>query len=178
MARTNKTQFAILGCLSIKPMTAYDIKQFMSKTTAYFWTEREGQLYPTLAELQEKKLVMYSEKEAEKIGFKKIYEITKRGYEHLETWLAHPVETQVYRNELLLKLFFGNHQAKESNLHLLRTALIELQQSLSLLKAIHTEHVSSQRKIYTEIVIDYGITLLEAEIGWCKKSMILLENHK
>lgn len=50
MARENKTQYAILGCLLIKPMTAYEIKQFMNQYTNHFWTEREGQLYPTFGQ--------------------------------------------------------------------------------------------------------------------------------
>lgn len=177
MARVNKTQFAILGCLSLRPMTAYDMKQFMSRTTRYFWTEREGQLYPTLAELQEKDLVTYKVQEAAKAGLKKIYQITDQGSEHLKTWLAQAIEPQVYRNELLLKLFFGDHQTAKNNSHLLHTHLIELQESLSILKTIHTFHVDNHRKIYVDITIDYGMTLIQAEIDWCKKSIALLEGH-
>jgi PadR family transcriptional regulator AphA len=177
MARVNKSQYAILGCLSLRPMTAYDIKKFMDRTTGYFWTEREGQLYPTLKELEQKKLVTSKEKEALKIGFKKIYSITQRGREHLKIWLAKPVETQVYRNELLLKLFFGNNQEIENNLRLLKGSLIELEQSIGMIKVINTAQVGSQRKIYPDIVIDYGLMLLEAEIAWCKKSIHLLERQ-
>jgi len=175
MARINKTQYAVLGCLSIRAMSAYDIKQFMAKTTAYFWTEREGQLYPTLTELQDKNLVTCREEEAAKVGLKKIYQITSHGHAHLEAWLAQTVEQQVYRNELLLKLFFGNNQNKKNNLHLLQDHLIELQKSLSILQVIKTQHVNNERKIYVDITLDYGLTLISAEIDWCKKSIILLE---
>lgn len=175
MARINKTQYAILGCLSIKPMTAYDIKHFMAKTTAYFWTEREGQLYPTLNELTEKQFVTFAEQEAAKVGTKKIYQITRQGQDYLQTWLAQPVEPQVYRNELLLKLFFGNHQSKDNNLTLLKTSLAELQHSLTLLEAIELVHASHPRKLFQKITLDYGITLLQAEMAWCRQSIALLE---
>lgn len=78
MARENKTQYAILGCLLIKPMTAYEIKQFMNQYTNHFWTEREGQLYPTFRQLLQDGLVEFTEEVAQKDGTKKLYCITDR----------------------------------------------------------------------------------------------------
>jgi PadR family transcriptional regulator AphA len=177
MARINKTRYAVLGCLAIHPMTAYDIKQFMGRSTSFFWTESEGQLYPTLTQLAEENFVQYTEEAAEKRGTKKIYQITDKGLEYLHLWLAQPIEVQIYRNELLLKLFFGNNQNTVNNINHLQTSIPELTSTLNLLKNIKTNLMTSDRSLYIEITLDYGISLIEAELAWCHKSIELLKNR-
>ena len=39
---TSKTPYAILGMLSIEPMSGYDIRQIMRNSTANFWSESDG----------------------------------------------------------------------------------------------------------------------------------------
>lgn len=174
MARINKTRYAILGCLSIKPMTAYDIKQFMERTTSHFWTEREGQLYPTLSDLVDESLIEYHEKEADKAGTKKVYFLTKQGMVELRQWLQKPVENQVYRNELLLKLFFGNTQGHKECIAMLQTRIPELQALLAQLTLIRDEHLkqlAKNRKIFVELTLDYGIQAIQMELNWCEHSI-------
>ncbi|UCB53625.1 MAG: PadR family transcriptional regulator, partial [Candidatus Zixiibacteriota bacterium] len=48
MPRANKTEFAVLGLLSLSPMSGYDMKAFISQSIGYFWQESYGQLYPAL----------------------------------------------------------------------------------------------------------------------------------
>jgi len=47
----NKTRFAVLGLLSIRPMSGYDLKQVIESSTRNFWSESYGQIYPVLREL-------------------------------------------------------------------------------------------------------------------------------
>ncbi|AET58452.1 PadR family transcriptional regulator [Paenibacillus terrae] len=47
--------FAVLDILSLGPHTGYDIKQHMEQSTNYFWNENYGQIYPSLAELLDRK---------------------------------------------------------------------------------------------------------------------------
>ena len=49
--RINKTQYAILGALSIQTMSGYDIKKWLLEVTGSFWAESPGQIYPTLSKL-------------------------------------------------------------------------------------------------------------------------------
>ena len=51
MAARRKTRFAILGLLSWKPMSGYDIKKLIEMGLQYFWQESYEQLYPTLEAL-------------------------------------------------------------------------------------------------------------------------------
>ena len=45
------TDFALLGLLSIEPMSGYDIRQNFQESLNFFWNESYGQIYPALKRL-------------------------------------------------------------------------------------------------------------------------------
>ncbi len=51
MATTNKSRYALLGVLCMKPGSGYDIKKFCDKTISHFWNENYGHIYPVLKQL-------------------------------------------------------------------------------------------------------------------------------
>ena len=59
MARTSQTRLAVLGALSVEPMTGYAVRAAIAETLGHFWHESFGQIYPTLAEL-EKDCLLYT----------------------------------------------------------------------------------------------------------------------
>ena len=50
MARQAQTAAAVLGALSIEPMTGYEIRQAITSVLGHFWHESFGQIYPCLAD--------------------------------------------------------------------------------------------------------------------------------
>lgn len=175
MARVNKSQYAILGCLTINPMSAYEIKRYIQKSIAFFWTESEAQLYPTLKSLLLKKWVSAHEEAASKAGLKKVYTITEAGQKALQEWLGKKTDRLVYRNELLLKLFFGSNQSDKKNSALIEMTLHESEEMLNGLleikKLLAKKNISKKRMPYLDIVLDNGIESFNAEIAWCKSSL-------
>lgn len=182
MARTNKTQFAVLGCLSIRPMSAYEIKHFMQGTTHYFWMEHEAQLYPTLSKLHDAKFVSCREEEAEKSGIRKIYKITAKGKSALTEWLIKSEEPVSYRNEFLLKLFFGDKVDTKFMRKKIETYAASLSQELHLFEhlidELHSVKVSEKRRFFIEATIRYGIKSKQAEIAWCHETQAMLKKLK
>ena len=55
--KDKKSKYAILGMLSIEPMSGYDIKKEIEENISNFWTESYGQIYPVLKSLVAEKLV-------------------------------------------------------------------------------------------------------------------------
>src|SRR5215469_13054665 len=109
MARENKSRYALLGLLSLRPMSGYDLRKQIECTTTHFWKEDVAQIYPMLKQLEAEGLTTST---AEKQGGRperRIYALTDQGWEALRAWITKPVAEQVKRNELLLKLFFANH---------------------------------------------------------------------
>ena len=57
MKRTSQTDVAVLGALSIEPMSGYRIRRAIADVFGHFWYESFGQIYPTLARLEAAGLV-------------------------------------------------------------------------------------------------------------------------
>src|SRR5918999_5504170 len=105
--REIKSKYAILGMLSIEPMSGYDIKKEVETSISNFWTESYGQIYPVLRKLIGEKLVTKTvESEAGKPD-RHVYALTAQGRKELRRWLREGFAPKIQRNEFLLKLFFG-----------------------------------------------------------------------
>lgn len=46
--RESKTRYAILGALTLEPMSGYQIMELIGRTIGHFWNEGCGHIYPTL----------------------------------------------------------------------------------------------------------------------------------
>ena len=178
MKRVNKTRFAILGCLSVKPMSAYDIKAFMARSTSYFWMEYEAQLYPMLKKLDETGEVSCVEEKAQKVSTRKIYHITDKGMEVLKEWLSSKTEQANYRNEFLLKIFFSNQIEKPvviKQLELYRhDVLNDLETFDHIQKNVLPEKAHDKRHVFRQATLNYGLHILQAELAWCDESLNLI----
>src|SRR3990167_6457374 len=179
MPRINKTQFALLGCLSIRPMSAYEVKQFMTQSTQYFWMEHEAQLYPTLKKLTADQLVLAKEEIAQKSGVRVVYKITDKGLAAFREWLDKKTDNAPYRNEFLLKLFFGNEMDQSVLLQRMREYQTEAKDNLTHFQAIEAELANKliARQRYLLATIKYGIHMMKAEISWCDEVIQLIKSE-
>lgn len=112
-ARPNEkttTAEALLGLLSIKPMSGYEIRGMIQQSIGNFWSESFGQIYPALKGLERDGLIV-AERETPSVEDagrpSRRFRLTEAGRLRLREWLAVLAKPQVPRNELLLKLFFG-----------------------------------------------------------------------
>lgn len=121
MAIESSTDLAILGMLTFKPMSGYEIRQRMSQSIAHFWSESYGQLYPSLKRLEVRGLVTKRTEPGQKRE-RHIYTITAAGRARLQEWLASEPKAQPPRNELLLKLFFLSPDAAPVSASQVRSA--------------------------------------------------------
>ena len=104
MARRSQTELAVLGALSMQPMTAYAVRSAIRDVLGHFWSESFGQIYPTLTALERHGMVQGQE--AGRSG-SSVFSLTHAGQQRLRQLLAEPVVTTPPRNGLLLRLFFG-----------------------------------------------------------------------
>src|SRR6266511_3270230 len=118
--KSPRSRYAILGMLSIRPMSGYDIKKTVEGSINYFWTESYGQIYPMLKSLVAERLVTKTIKKQAGKPDRHVYALTTRGSKALHTWLAGQVMPTFERNELLLKLFFGEEGSIAVNIRHIR----------------------------------------------------------
>jgi DNA-binding PadR family transcriptional regulator len=103
------TPDAVLGLLSMAPMSGYDMRAMISQSIGHFWSESFGQIYPALKRLTAEGYVERKTERQKGRPDRNVYSLTVKGSERLQEWLMIPAVREVPRNELLLKLFFGSH---------------------------------------------------------------------
>ena len=204
MTKKGKTWFAILGFLSWKPMSGYDIKNLVDISLSYFWSISYGQIYPTL-----KRLVAagYATTEAGRsIGDRKrnLFRITNEGQKALDDWMSKPIDLSIQRDEMQLKLFLGGQRDTAQTISLIRDfkgqqtqrraqLLIEYDETAPALESgefaddiqwLEPERLSGARQkqavreqtLIFLLSIRQGILKAEARIIWCDEAISLLEN--
>ena len=104
MALSSQTDMAVLGALSIQPMSGYALREAIGDVLGHFWSESFGQIYPTLRALEREGLVV-------RAGTARAggatFTVTDTGRHRLRELLTEPVRKVPPRNGLLLRLFFG-----------------------------------------------------------------------
>lgn len=172
MRLVNKTRYAILGMLLDAPSTGYEIKSFMSRSTAYFWRESDSTIYPMLKILAKEgkvlsKIVYVGKKK------KEIFSITETGQAEFKAWLEKPTGSETQRNEFLLKLFFIRDQ-QEMN-RLFQERLEKTEKIYEEYKKIEERLVNladSPSKTIRLKALRYGMDHLSLEIKWLKEGIL------
>jgi len=179
MKKTNKTQYTILGMLAIRPMSGYEIQHLMKQSTSYFWQESAGQIYPTLTKLLKEKLIIYRGENLNGKRRSKIYALTPKGLNTLKEWLPQKAHPRPYRDEILLKLFFGKNMslAQTNNLILKRKHDQEerIQELLTIKKNLEQQSSKQADYPYWIFTLEHGLYILRAESAWCEATLTQLK---
>lgn len=108
--------FAILGILSYKPMTGYDLKKIIQDSTFMPWSGNNNQIYRSLTKLLDEGLVTNEVLHQESSPTRKVYYITNEGLTALKGWLLSPVESNEIKKPFLVQLAFSKQlNTKELN---------------------------------------------------------------
>lgn len=92
----------ILGLLSWKPASGYDLKRIIADSDVYYWSGNNNQIYKSLLELQKDGQVKYEVLLQENLPAKKIYSITDQGLAELhKSLLAEPQLPELHKNFLI-----------------------------------------------------------------------------
>ncbi len=174
MAKDQSTDYALLGLLSIEPMSGYDIRKNIEASVAHFWSESYGQIYPMLKGLAAEGLVTVRP-DSKGTRNRRVYAVTAAGRDALQSWLQEPAGTEVVRNELLLKLFFARNSSRQASLRHLadyRAAQqAELLRFRSMEREIAREHRNHPDLPYWLITLRFGIRQAEAGVLWADAAL-------
>jgi PadR family transcriptional regulator AphA len=179
MSKANKSRYALLGMLSLGSMTGYDLKKAITASIGYFWQEHYAQIYPMLKQLAREGLTTSHIEEQEGKPDRHVYALTDKGREELQRWLASPVEAQVIRQELLLKLFFGKQvplSVSIEHIQQYRALQVQLLHSVEQTEA-HLKAVAAANPNfpYLLLAVSYGKHNAEADLAWCDDALAALE---
>ncbi len=101
-------EFAILGLLSWRPLSGYDIKKMFTDSATMYWSGNNNQIYRTLLQLYDGGLVSREVQQQENLPARKIYAITDQGQEQLREWVLSDPQTPQLRNSFLIQLAWAD----------------------------------------------------------------------
>jgi len=129
-------RYAILGFLTIRPLSGYDIKRFFNASVRHFWSADQAAIYRTLAELEADALVGHERVQQQTRPDRKEYHITPLGVEAFDAWVATPAPAVVRREPLLLKLFFASRLSRDDLASVLTAEITAVDAEMAAFKEI------------------------------------------
>jgi PadR family transcriptional regulator AphA len=172
---------SLLGVLSLGPMSGYEMRQFMEQSTGNFWSESFGQIYPALKAMLGDGLIAMVKGSREGGPGKKVYRMTEAGEQRLRAWLGVPAKPQVRRNELLLKVFFGDRAERGAIAgHVAEWRqgyAADLARYQEILRRLPLEHAEHPGMPYWCMTLRFGIAESKALMAWCDETLAELETQ-
>ena len=164
---------AILGFLSFRPMTGYDLKKAFDHSVQFFWPANQSQIYRTLADLNEEGMVKLEIIAREERLDMKIYHITAEGQTEFRRWLSTPLPHQDYREAFLIQVYFGGKIGDPEAILLLQHMIQDVESALAQLTAKYQiymekiEQVDARRDLFFNILtLEYGISSNQTALNW------------
>ncbi|MCU4784337.1 PadR family transcriptional regulator [Bacillus cereus] len=174
-------RYALLGLLSKKEQTGYDLYHTFQEQLIYFWNSSHSQVYKELSKMEQDNLVTFEYIYQEGSPNKKIYSLTKEGEKALVEWIIHSkTKPQRIKDEFLLKASSFNVISVSEAISLLQKIIdreMHVMRETQKWKDHGFPDQSSIRKqvIGEYITVEYGIRYSKMYIDWCEWAMEVLE---
>ena len=168
------TADAVLGLLSMGPMSGYEMRRMISQSIGHFWSESFGQIYPALKRLTAEGLVEKRTEVKKGQRERNVYSLTKAGKKQLKKWAEVPAGVAVPRNELLLKLFFGSHAPVSASRKNVQAFVARQEQALAayaeVMKGIERRREDPQAPFWL-MTLSFGQHYSEALVKWGNETL-------
>ncbi|MBX3065403.1 MAG: PadR family transcriptional regulator [Anaerolineae bacterium] len=165
---------AILGFLSLEPMTGYNLKTAcFDDSVAHFWSADQAQIYRTLDKLAEDGFAeSHLEVQTDRPN-RKVYSITEAGRGELHQWLNSKQILPAHREAFLVQLFFAAELEDQEIIALMEDQLVQHEAKLRQYQEIDlpTNHEAAfWRRIYRfqAMTLDLGKRNEQMYIQWLK----------
>jgi PadR family transcriptional regulator AphA len=99
---------AILGFLSWRSLTGYDLKKLFADSEFFYWSGNSNQIYRTLVQLHREGLVTREVEHQESYPDRKVYTLTEEGRAALRAWAASAPELPELRHAFLVQLAWAD----------------------------------------------------------------------
>jgi DNA-binding PadR family transcriptional regulator len=164
-------EYAILGFLTLSPMTGYFLKtQYFDGSVSHFWPADQAQIYRTLERMAADDWVEAVVQVQTVRPSRKVYHITELGLDMLKEWLRESRPLPVERRPFLVQLYFARHLTKAELLALLRDQLRLHEEQLAIYEAIAlpetAEPLMQQQLRFGAMTLDYGRRYEQMQIEW------------
>ncbi len=185
---------AILGLLSMRPMTGYDLKKMMAGSNILYWSGNNNQVYTSLIKLHQKEWITQEVELRADGPTRKIYSISKKGKEELKNILLSEPESPQLIHPFLIQLAWADQLDQDELSALLTKYEEEMQAQVSMLQImakqkniapsgkIRDSYINPtlartpREAIIWNMIQDNWIAFYQHELKWVKDLRIALDH--
>jgi DNA-binding PadR family transcriptional regulator len=177
--RLTTTSYALLGLLSISPMSGYDLQQAVSRSIAHFWPVSKSQVYAELARLEPLGLIERTDVPQERRPDKRLFHLSPEGEEALDGWLADsPVEPIQMRIAFLLKTLLGHRRPPQATRALLEQVQAGAGQEADKFARFGDRLAGTPDASYARITVLFGQKIAQAIAEWAEEAAAMLPDRQ
>lgn len=175
------TQLIVLGFLSMKPMSGYDIQQLLQMTDAKRWAGiLVGSIYHALKTLEKDKYIEISSLEQTGMRQKAIYTITEEGRRHLKSLICDSLTelSVVYPSNFYSGLSLYDSIPKEECRKLLQTQCEYLEKECGEVQSgakLKNEAMHNDVSPMTELIMENMIETIKLQKEFVQKALQILD---
>ena len=165
--KVRTTSAAVLGLLSMRDMSGYELTAFAARSVGHFWPMHRSLIYRELGTLEQVGYIAGTEVIQERLPNKRIFVLTALGGEVLDAWLATPgFQRDRHKNEFLVKFFFASRMGADRRSRLLADYRAELEREVAGLEAIVRLTKTVPDGLYGHLAALHGVRSREALLRW------------
>jgi DNA-binding PadR family transcriptional regulator len=161
------TAFAVLGLLSLRDTSGYELAAFADESLAYFWPMHRSLVYRELRQLEDGGYVAGTAVAQDRVPDKRVYRLTERGRAALDEWLATPgFQPPRVRSEFLVKFFFARRLGHQQRWALLREYRAAVELDLADLQATADRLKDQPEAAFWHLAALHGVRTRQALLQW------------
>lgn len=174
---------AILGILSWKPSTGYELKKIFEDSSFMYWSGNNNQIYKALTSLEDEELVTSEVIHQENSPSKKIYTITEEGLKELKEWVVSSPEAPDIKKTFLVQLAWSDMLSDQDLSEILTKYENEIKAQIIMEKekyrrSIHSPNRNTRESLIWEIISENLISTYNNELNWIHETrQKLFENE-
>jgi PadR family transcriptional regulator AphA len=163
-ANTATFRYFILGLLSQKPMSGYDIKRFLESLSWLIGSPSFGGLYPALHALHKDGLVTVDLQLRDGKPPRKIYGPTESGRRALKEWIGQPANSSAPLKGFLMRLILADSYPPAGLIAHLQQRRAQV--AASQVDLQKTAESPEKTNLGQRLALEYGVALAASELAW------------
>ncbi len=186
-ARGSMLVYSILGLLTRRPLTGYQIKKRFNASVIFFWHATQSQIYGTLKHMERGGLVTSEVVKQRATAYHRVYSVTEHGRERLGRWLREKNEMPGIKDEFLLQVFFCDllpldeaiaHLRHHAGQHEERLAVYEARREELIARHGPLAQTPDHRLFSSHLTLTKGIMHERMYAEWCRWAIGQLEGRR
>ncbi|MDM5277511.1 DUF4180 domain-containing protein [Paenibacillus silvae] len=167
-------QYALLGLLSWRSATGYELKKIIEESSTMYWSGNNNQIYKSLVQMLDEGLVTNEIQHQESTPSKKIYSITEKGLASLREWVLSEPETPEFKNIFLVQLAWADQLSNEelNELFIQYESRISMQlafQQEKIRRGIPSPHRNERETFLWDKISENLLSFYQNELKWVQK---------